>query len=250
MTFASLSCVVPDWPVSAKVTVMTTTRHGGVSEAPFDALNLGLHVGDKLDAVLENRRRLLQSFSLPAEPIWLNQTHSTDILDVVQSRCKNVDADGAFTRLSNTVLAVLTADCLPIVMSDTAGAQLAVVHAGWRGLAGGIVSQAISRFDKGAEICAWLGPAIGPARFEVGDDVRDAFVQRLEINATHFKQADKAGKYWADLYGLARTELTQAGCHSVGGEYCTHSQSDMFHSHRRDGTASGRMATLAWISAD
>lgn len=247
--FGNLSCVVPDWPVSANVTVLTTTRHGGVSKLPFGALNLGLHVGDSAESVLQNRRRLVSSFSLPGEPVWLNQTHGTDVLDIVQQNNGNVNGDGAYTRLPDTVLAVLTADCLPVVISDLQGIQVAVVHAGWRGLAGGILSQALNRFDKSAELFAWLGPAIGPSRFEVGDDVRDAFAMVNEANVEHFKAGNTRGKFWADLYALARTELSGAGCQTFGGNYCTHTQADLFHSHRRDGKASGRIATLAWISS-
>lgn len=246
--FANLSCLVPDWPVSSNVTVLTTTRHGGVSKVPFDSLNLGLHVGDDTDDVQENRRRLVKSFSLPAEPVWLNQTHGTDIVNVLHHPQQGVDADGTFTRLPNCVLAVLTADCLPVVISDLQGTQLAVVHAGWRGLAGGILKEALSRFDKDAELYAWLGPAIGPSKFEVGEDVRDVFVRRFDANIEHFRQGEAVGKYWANLYALARTELKNAACQALGGDYCTHTQSELFHSHRRDGKASGRMATIAWIS--
>lgn len=226
------------------------TRKGGVSAPPFDALNLGLHVGDSADAVMENRRMLKESLSLPALPVWLNQTHGTQILDVTPEGYDSVDADGSYTCMTNTVLAILTADCLPLVISDIAGTQLAVVHAGWRGLAKGIVNQALKRFDNCAEVCAWLGPAIGPTRFEVGDDVRDAFIQRNVANAEHFADGKVVGKYWADIYALARTELHDAGCKTYGGEYCTHAQADLFHSHRRDGKYSGRIATVAWISAD
>ncbi|MFK8083739.1 MAG: peptidoglycan editing factor PgeF [Granulosicoccus sp.] len=235
--------------MSAKVTVLTTTRQGGVSAPPFDALNLGLHVGDRAESVMENRRRLQVSFSLPAEPVWLNQTHGINIVDVTSQPELNTDADGAYTCLTNKVLAVLTADCLPVVISDVQGTQLAVVHAGWRGLAGGIVKQALKRFNTSAGLYAWLGPAIGPERFEVGEDVRHAFVQRNAANAEHFVNGQRQGKYYADLYALARTELADAGCKTVGGDFCTHTRTDLFHSHRRDGKASGRIATVAWISA-
>ena len=246
--FANLTGVVPNWPVSAKVTVLTTTRLGGVSASPFDALNLGLHVGDEPEAVITNRRRLTESFSLPAEPVWLNQTHSTSILDVTQQHHESVDVDGAYTCLTNVVLAVLTADCLPIVISDDQGTQLAVVHAGWRGLADGIVRNAINQFNGQSNLHAWLGPAIGPSKFEVGEDVRAAFMQRDEVNAEHFKAGNEPGKYWGDLYALSGTELIRSGCQISGGGYCTHTQADLFYSYRRDGKFSGRMATLAWIS--
>ena len=242
----NLTRVVADWQVPARISAFTTTRVGGVSHPPFDALNLGLHVGDDPAAVNENRRLLQQEFALPAEPVWLNQTHGTVVLDVDEST--DTAADASYTRTPNKVLAVLSADCLPVVISDSEGAQLAVVHAGWRGLANGILTNAAARFQPGSTLHAWLGPAIGPARFEVGEDVRAAFTSRAADNTKHFAQGKDKGKYWADLYALATAELAMTGCsHVRGGDYCTHIQDRLFHSHRRDGVASGRMATVAWI---
>lgn len=247
--FANVSCVVPQWDVSSRVTAFTTTRIGGVSNQPFHSLNLGLHVGDEKPAVLENRRRMVNSFALPAEPLWLNQTHGTVVVDVAKQHDITSTADGAYTCLPQTVLSVLTADCLPVVISDTQGEQVAVAHAGWRGLANGILENAIHCFKQGSELHAWLGPAIGPSKFEVGDDVRDVFVSNNSGSVACFSQGNKPGKYWADLYALATERLTGAGCAVVtGAQFCTHTQSDLFHSHRRDGTASGRMATVVWIS--
>ncbi len=235
--------------MSANVTVLSTTRQGGVSIEPFHSLNLGLHVGDNAEAVVENRKRLVERCALPAEPVWLNQTHSADILQVSTTHPDDrPDADGSFTCLPDTVLAVLSADCLPVVISDRQGTQLAVVHAGWRGLAAGILSRAIAAFKKDSALFAWMGPAIGPEKFEVGQEVFDVFTQRNSVNARHFKQGETQGKYWANLYELARMELSEAGCEVFGGDYCTHTQEDLFHSHRRDGTASGRIATVAWMS--
>ncbi len=243
----NLTCVAPDWQVPANVTAFTSTRLGGVSEPPFDALNLGLHVGDKPDAVKENRQRLQHSFALPAEPVWLNQTHSTVVLDA--DRSADTAADGSYTCTPQTVLAVLTADCLPVVICDKKGEQLAVVHAGWRGLANGILATAVARFQPASQLQAWLGPAIGPSRFEVGEDVLEAFVSRAADNEKCFVKGEAKGKYLADLYALATSELAMAGCSDVsGGNYCTHVNDTLFHSHRRDGVSSGRMATVAWIS--
>lgn len=258
---AGVSLLTPQWSVDPGVTVCATTRLGGVSQPPFDTLNLGLHVGDDVDAVRENRRRLGDALALPAEPVWLNQTHGTDILRIGSendSASGIACADGTWTEQPGTVLAVLTADCLPVVISTLDGRQLAVVHAGWRGLAAGILQQAIEPFDSDVELQAWLGPAIGPDAFEVGEEVRQAFVDSYPDHAESFlpgrgfetPSPDGRKRFWADIYGLAQRELQR--CRPVstcGGEYCTFSQPQWFHSHRRDGAGSGRMATLAWMDA-
>ncbi len=255
--FGQLTCVTPVWAVSSRITAFTTTRLGGVSESPYDALNLGLHVGDDEQAVRENRRRLQESFALPEPPHWLKQTHSSDVVEIdTQGVEADGCADGAWTASADTVLTVLTADCLPVVISDTNGTELAVIHAGWRGLAAGILENALARFGAQSELHAWLGPAIGPDAFEVGAEVRQAFIERNPLHEKCFKAGNWSAassqpggeKYWADLYALARNELQQ--CRPVaitGGDYCTVSQAEWFHSHRRDGLRSGRMATVAWI---
>ena len=249
------SVIRPEWAVSPAVSAFSTTRIGGISKPPFNAMNLGLHVGDEPAAVRHNRKFIAETCQLPVEPIWLNQTHGHHVACVETNHEQTVIAqnfentDGAFTRLRNVVLVVLTADCLPVVLSDKQGTQCAVVHAGWRGLSNGILSNAMRLFDASSTIHAWLGPAIGPMRFEVGTDVLDAFTQYSQCNAAHFRAGKRSGKYMADIYALARNQLTDSGCVEVtGGEYCTHSQSELFHSHRRDGTASGRMATYVWLS--
>ncbi len=249
--FASITSLVPDWAVTSRVTVLTTTRLGGVSEAPYDSLNLGLHVNDNPEHVLQNRQRLQESFALPEAPRWLNQTHSADIIRLESSpeSSSAAHADGSWTDQSNIVAAVLTADCLPVVISDVHGTQVAVVHAGWRGLAGGILENALSVFPSGAEVHAWLGPAIGPSAFEVGEDVLESFTARHAKHDSEFVKTAAPGKYLANLYGLARSELQLARDVTVsGGDYCTYDQANWFHSHRRDGVKSGRMATIAWIS--
>ncbi len=256
--FGLLTCMTPVWAVSSRITAFTTTRLGGVSAAPYDALNLGLHVGDDEQAVRENRRRLQESFALPEPPHWLKQTHSTDVVAIDTQGAEAAECgDGSWTASSDTVLAVLTADCLPVVISDSRGCELAVIHAGWRGLAAGILENALARFGSQSELHAWLGPAIGPDAFEVGAEVRQAFIERNPLHARCFKavnnlaasgQQGNEKKYWADLYSLARTELQQCRSVSVtGGDYCTVTQAAWFHSHRRDGLRSGRLATVAWI---
>lgn len=245
----STNCVTPAATcLPDNIAAFTTTRLGGVSHPPFYSMNLGLHVGDEPVAVLENRSRLASNFFLPDKPVWLNQTHSTHVMSVGSEDVATCEADGTFTCVTEKVLAVLTADCLPIVIASADGKKLAVLHAGWRGLANGIVSNAIKLFGSDVRLYAWLGPAIGATVFEVGDDVRDAFLRIHEDNHEHFANTAKPGKYMADLYALARAELVRYGCDNIsGGDYCTYTQPEMFHSFRRDGVRTGRMATLAWI---
>ncbi|ASJ75860.1 peptidoglycan editing factor PgeF [Granulosicoccus antarcticus] len=257
--FGLLTCMTPVWGVASRVTAFSTTRLGGISQAPYDALNLGLHVGDDEPAVRENRRRLQESFALPESPHWMKQTHGTDVYAIESGSIDEaICADGSWTNKPDTVLAVLTADCLPVVICDKLGTELAVVHAGWRGLAAGILENALARFSEQAELHAWLGPAIGPDAFEVGAEVRQAFIERNPAHETCFEAGMSAvgsgspdkQKYWADLYSLARAELQQSRSVTVtGGDYCTVTQPQWFHSHRRDGLRSGRMATVAWIGA-
>ena len=267
----ALMTLNPSWRVSRRVYACCTTRSGGVSLPPYNDLNLGLHVGDDEDHVKENRTRVENKLALPQQPNWLRQTHSARVHAFQASnrptsetdtyhgsdrkavaQCANeIEADGAWTDQSNIVLAVLTADCLPIVISEENGAAIAAVHAGWRGLSAGIVQNALALFDHNHALHAWLGPAIGPDAFEVGEDVRQAFVERQSSYCNAFKPGNAAGKYWCDLYALARAELRQSRSITVtGGEYCTHHQSTLFHSHRRDGVKSGRMATFVWVSPE
>lgn len=266
-TTDTLRIVRPDWSVSPMIRVFTTTRLGGVSQPPFDTLNLGLHVGDDPAAVWQNRNHLTAAAALPAEPCWLNQTHGTRIVRLsaeaaglgAADGCSGMSSgDGAWTNQPGCVLSVLTADCLPVVIARTDGRELAVVHAGWRGLAAGILENALAAFDSTAELHAWLGPAIGPDAFEVGEEVRQAFVDRHAENTDCFRPGrgvdtpspDGRARYWADIYALARGALQRCRAITVtGGEYCTVSQPQWFHSHRRDGADSGRMVTLAWIDA-
>lgn len=240
-----IEIIQPDWLTGPNVQAFSTTRNGGVSKGSYGSLNMGLHVGDEQQSVLENRRKLRHALAIPEEPFWMNQTHSTDVLHANSAVTR--DGDGAYTSNAGCVLAVLTADCLPIVITN--GEELGVIHAGWRGLAGGIVSNAMARFSQRTDIQAWLGPAIGPLAFEVGEDVLEAFVARQKGYHRFFKPRSAKGKYLCDLYSLARAELNDAGCDNVsGGNYCTFDQRELFHSHRRDGLSSGRMATIAWLT--
>jgi YfiH family protein len=242
-----LAWLEPDWPAPPGVRVLSTLRTGGASEGRYASLNLAAHVGDRAEAVAENRRRLRVAVALPAEPLWLEQVHGVDVaVHDGGSNLRRADASIALT--SGRVCAVMTADCLPIVLTDRAGTRVGVAHAGWRGLLGGVIEATVAGLGcDQQELFAWLGPAISAAAFEVGAEVREAFVSRAPELAAGFTPNDR-GRFQADLYGLARQVLAAAGVTAVhGGGWCTHTDSDRFFSFRRDGTT-GRMATLAWLA--
>ena len=241
------SWICPDWPAPARVRALSTTRVGGVSVAPYDSLNLGTHVGDDPAAVEMNRARLRSV--LPGEPGWLNQVHGTAVVDA--AACAGVpdaDADAAVSCSSGVVCSVMTADCLPLLLCDRAGTVVAAVHAGWRGLHGGVVEAGVAAMKVApSEILAWLGPAIGPQAFEVGDEVRAAFMAVDSQAEAAFRPAATPAKWLADLYLLARQRLAVLGVSGIyGGDRCTFSEPDCFFSYRRDG-ATGRMASLIWL---
>jgi YfiH family protein len=248
-----LELIAPDWPAPANVRACTSTRHGGVSRGAFASLNLAAHVGDDAGAVATNRGRLRSALGLPTEPAWLSQVHGceTFVLDDdaggVQG-CEPPVADAAVSHEPGRVCAVLTADCLPVLLCDRAGTCCAAVHAGWRGLHRGVIEAALARLcAPGAEVLAWLGPAIGPERFEVGPEVRNAFVGQ-DPGASGAFRADAGDRWLLDLYALARRRLAAAGVRSIsGGGLCTVSDAGRFYSYRRDGRT-GRMATLIWLA--
>jgi YfiH family protein len=243
--------LIPDWPAPANVRAFMTTRGGGVSRPPWDSLNPASHVGDDPAAVAENRRVLRAD--LPAEPLWLDQVHGTCVAEAAgdEPPC----ADAGLARQPGHVCAVLTADCLPVLFCDRAGTVVAAAHAGWRGLAAGVLEETVAKMAvPPGEVLAWLGAAIGPDAFEVGDEVREAFVSRHPLTAVAFRPAfpgtlDEAPKKWlADIYALARIRLAAAGVGEVyGGGLCTVSDPARFYSYRRDGTT-GRMASLVWLA--
>ncbi len=238
--------LLADWPAAPRVRAVTTLRTGGVSAAPFDSFNLGDHVTDDPAAVRINRARLRAHLALPAEPLWLTQVHGTQVVDAAAS-VAGTQADGSVTRRAGEVCAVLTADCLPVFLCDRAATVVAVVHAGWRGLAAGVIEQGLAAMGVPArEVLAWLGPAIGPQAFEVGDEVRQVFVAENPAAHSAFR-ANAAGRFFADLYALARLRLAKAGVTSVhGGGFCTYSEGERFFSYRREGVT-GRMASLIWL---
>ncbi|MCX4187631.1 peptidoglycan editing factor PgeF [Methylophaga sp. OBS4] len=238
--------ITPDWPVAAHIRAYCSTRHGGVSQAPFDSLNLGTHVGDAPEAVKQNHRRFKQMARLPADPLWLTQKHGTTVINS-QNWYSGCEADAIFADIPGHVCTVLSADCLPVLLCDKAGQQIAAVHAGWRGLLAGVIENTVRQFRGPHEnILAWLGPAIGPQQFEVGSEVFQAFTRVDNKAAVAFRQTD-AEHYLADIFQLARQRLNKTGITQVsGGDLCTVSDPEHFFSYRRDGQT-GRMATVIWM---
>ena len=248
MTATALGWIEPDWPAPAHVRVLSTLRGGGTSIGPYASLNLAAHVGDDPRTVAANRLLLREAAHLPAEPLWLEQVHGIDVVRHDGAASPPPRADAAFALEPRRVCAVLTADCLPVVLTDRRGTRVAVAHAGWRGLLGGVLGAAVAALAAPpGELLAWLGPAIGPDAFEVGSEVRESFVQRWPDSTGCFRPNDR-GRQQADLYGLARLALERAGVAALhGGGWCTHREAARFFSFRRDG-ATGRMATLAWLA--
>ncbi len=238
--------LVPDWPVPPGVRALCTTRQGGVSAAPFDSMNLGPATGDDPAALAGNRRLLAAAASLPAEPRWLRQVHGAEVADL-DATTPPATADAAVTHRAGVVCALLTADCLPVLLAARDGSAVAGAHAGWRGLAAGVIDNAWAALDRPASATlAWLGPAIGPAHFEVGDDVRDAFLAADPQAADAFAM-NARGRWQCDLYRLARQRLQALGVTAIyGGDHCTYAEPSLFFSHRRDQGRTGRMATLIW----
>jgi YfiH family protein len=252
----------PHWPgLPGNVGVLSTTRRGGVSPAPYGdgmiggGLNLGTHVGDQPHNVARNRAILREM--LPDDPVWLSQVHGTTVVNLAEVRPQQVpDADASFTTLTGKVCVIMTADCLPVLFADQQGQTVAAAHAGWRGLAAGVLENTVEamRAAGAGELMAWMGPAIGQYQFEVGPEVQQAFLKGAlnDSDVRHVEAAfslidGKPGKYLADIYGLARYLLHRAGVKDVhGGEFCTVSNSGRFYSYRRDGVT-GRQATLIWL---
>jgi polyphenol oxidase len=239
-------CIVPAWPAPSNVKALVTTRAGGVSSGAFASLNLGFSTADAQSAVESNRARL--AALLPAEPRWLSQVHGARVVraDAISGR---VEADAAVTREPHTVCAVLVADCLPVLLTDYAGSVVGAAHAGWRGLAAGVLENTVDEMTRGGtapgELLAFLGPAIGRHAFEVGDDVYSAFTRKDGESAAAFERG-REGKWHADLFALARRALARCGVIDVhGGGLCTYSDAQRFYSYRRD-KITGRMAAVIW----
>ncbi|GAB6406586.1 peptidoglycan editing factor PgeF [Pseudomonas sp. MHK4] len=235
--------LIPDWPAPAGVKACVTTRAGGVSMAPFDSLNLGDHVDDSPEAVAENRQRLTDHFSI--QPAWLQQVHGIVVAHADPSRVDTADA--SWTSTPGIACAAMTADCLPTLFCDRAGTRVAAAHAGWRGLAAGVLEATLDSLAvPPAEVLVWLGPAIGPQAFEVGPEVWETFVQQLPQAAEAFVPSQNAGKFMADIYMLARLRLAARGVTAVyGGGLCTVTD-PRFYSYRR-ASRTGRFASLIWL---
>lgn len=235
--------IVPDWPAPANVKAFITTRAGGISGGAYASFNLGLRTDDSPQAIAANRQRLRAA--LPQEPKWLRQVHGSLVVEADDLNGVP-EADAAVARRPRTVCAVLVADCIPVLLADRAGATVGIAHAGWRGLAGGVIENAVERMTVAAEeLIAYLGPGIGRHAFEVGADVREAFLAR-DARAEAAFTPHTPGKWLADLFLLARQRLAGAGIRSIhGGELCTYSDPQRFYSYRRD-RATGRMAAVIW----
>lgn len=239
--------VVPHWPAPKQVKALTTCRDGGVSVGAYSSFNLARHVDDDASAVTRNRVELVAELALPADPIWLDQVHGVDVLELDQSNKQTIhQADASLSRTQGQVCAVLTADCLPVLLCKQDGSAVAAVHAGWRGLLSGVIEKTIAALGDTEQILAWLGPAIGPGRFEVGAEVKEAFVKKNTVMQQAFRQTDET-HHLADLYAIARMTLIQCGVKRIyGGEYCTYNDADKFYSYRRE-PVTGRMASLIWL---
>jgi len=254
----SSAWVEAGWPAPRGVRALCTLRTGGASAAPYASLNLGDHVGDAAAAVAENRRRLAADAGLPAEPMWLRQVHGVGVadldaaaLDAAAAGEAPITGDAAFTRCRGRVCAILTADCLPVLLAAESGDLVAAVHAGWRGLAGGVIEATVAAMTGAGAVApgrllAWLGPAIGPRHFEVGGEVREALLAKDPAAEPAFTP-NARGRFMADLQQLARRRLAAAGVDRIyGGEECTYADPTRYFSHRRDGVT-GRQAALIWL---
>jgi YfiH family protein len=242
-----MNLIWADWPAPASVKAVTTTRTGGVSEAPYNQLNLGDHVGDDPVSVATNRQRLLTHLNLQQPAQWLKQVHGTQVIEA-QSDSIVREADALFSRDKGVACVIMTADCLPVFLTNSDGSQVAAAHAGWRGLVSGVLEATVATFEQPNSLYAWLGPAIGPEAFEVGQEVYDAFVADMPEAEAAFKVSPSHSDRWlADIYQLARLRLQRAGVTAIyGGDFCTFSDADRFYSYRRE-AVTGRMASLIWI---
>jgi polyphenol oxidase len=244
--------LAPDWPVPASVRSVFTLRGGGVSAGPYAALNIGAQVQDAPLAVAENRRRIAATFDLPTEPAWLTQVHGAEVLRLGAQLQADLKADAVVTRQAGRVCVIQVADCLPVLFAAHDGSVIGAAHAGWRGLAAGVLEGTVAAMGvPPGQLWAWIGPGIGAANFEVGAEVRDSFVgpagaaAAAEVEAAFL--ANARGRWQCDLVALARQRLAACGLTTIhGGRWCTFSDAENFFSYRRDGRT-GRMAALIWL---
>lgn len=240
------SFVTPDWPAPKNIHAYTTTRWGGVSPSPYASMNLSVGSGDTKDNVQQNKKQLVQNFNLPSEPIWLNQVNGTQIIDAAIAP-QTPEADASYTGQKNTVCIILTADCLPVLICNRKGTHVAAVHAGWRGLAHGIIEKTLQQLNLPPnDVLAWLGPGISAENYIVGSEVKTIFEQNDSQAKTAFTSLPE-DKWRCDLYKIARQRLFNCDVNQVvGGDFCTFRDSDNFYSHRRD-KPTGRMASFIWM---
>ncbi len=243
----NLEYITPNWSVPKNIHCVTTTRKGGYSLQEYSSLNLGGHVKDKQKNVKSNRCLIEEDLQLPNEPVWLEQVHGASVLSLPAKNHINNTADAAYTDEEGIVCTVLTADCLPVTFCDQSGEHIAVAHAGWRGLVNGVLENTLQTIPvNNKNITCWLGPAIGPNKFEIGIEVVKQFLTKDKIHSNAFEESNN--KYFADIYRIARNILAKQNVFNVcGGEHCTFSEKESFYSYRRDGET-GRMATLIWIA--
>lgn len=238
----------PNWPAPSTIHAYTTLRMGGVSQAPYDEFNLATHVGDNPEHVIANRELLKKTLAITSEPIWIKQTHSARAIPATAENAEQ-EADATFTDKTQQTCVVLTADCLPILLCNHQGTHVAAIHAGWRGIAHGIIEATIAGLSLPShDLLAWLGPAISPANYEVGAEIRSQFID-LHPEAELAFQPSPNQRWLADLYALAKIRLLRQGISAIyGGNFCTYADNKRFYSYRRDGEKTGRMATLIWIN--
>lgn len=238
--------IQPHWPAPPWIKAYTTLRNGGVSTAPYNDFNLAIDIGDNTKDVEKNRVILQQTLKLPAEPIWIQQIHSNIVAQAIKEN-KNKQADATFSKEAEQICIITTADCLPILLCDRQGTLVAAIHAGWRGLHKRIIEQTIMAIQiQPEEILVWLGPAISQKYFEVGEEVRNAFVE-VDADADSAFIRSASGRWMGDLYALARLQLKKLGVYAIyGGDHCTFDEKDKFYSYRRDAQKTGRMASLIW----
>ena len=251
MSAPRLRWITPDWPAPPAVRTVTTTRYGGVSRGPYASLNLGAISGDAPSAVADNRARVLAALGIETEPCWLRQVHGVNVAPAAHFD-NPPQADASVGGPGSPACVVLTADCLPVVLCDLSGTRVGIAHAGWRGLAAGVIARCVDAMQRpGLELLAWLGPAIGPASYEIGPEVREAILSAHPTARSSFAPSPSGGDRWlADLYGVAVRQLESLGIDRVyGGRFCTYRDKSRFFSFRRDGTT-GRFATLVWIRDD
>jgi len=239
-----MTWIKPDWPVKKNIHTAVTLRPGGLSQGLFQSLNPALHVNDEAEIVLANRKIIAETLKLPSAPVWLQQVHGNRVIKINNRSISDQQADASYTNQAGIVSVVMTADCLPVLLASHDGLEIAAIHAGWRGLLSGVIANTVALFTD-TPIMAWLGPAIGPDCFEVGEELKSSFVSKSNRFNGAFTQKSK-NKYLADIYQLAATELAMLGITQVyGGGFCTVTDKQRFYSYRRDGET-GRMATLIW----